>query len=83
MPAPLQLWQDVPVRHSLPQMVMWQVSVRPDLPILGGTSAAPAVGMPSFWPFSSSLAAVAAAADDKPWQLYRADPEQEPNAPAV
>jgi hypothetical protein len=83
LPAPLQLWQDVPVRHSLPQMVMWQVSVRPDLPILGGTSAAPAVGMPSFWPFSSSLAAIASGAGDKPWQLYRADPEQGPNAPAI
>ncbi len=83
LPAPLQLWQDVPVRHGLAQMVMWQVSVRPDLPILGGTSAAPAVGMPSFWPFSSSLAAIASAASDKPWQLYRADPEQGPNAPAI
>ena len=62
---------------------MWQVSVRPDLPILGGASGAPAVGMPSFWPFSSSLAAIAAAADDKPWQLYRADPQRGPNAPAI
>ncbi|MGA8494490.1 MAG: hypothetical protein WB764_03350 [Xanthobacteraceae bacterium] len=83
LPAPLQLWQDVPVRHGLPQMVMWQVSVRPDLPILGGASGAPAVGMPSFWPFSSNLAAIAAAAGDKPWQLYRADPQSGPNAPAI
>jgi hypothetical protein len=83
LPAPLQLWQDVPVRHGLPQMVMWQVSVRPDLPILGGASGAPAVGMPSFWPFSSSLAAIAAAADGKPWQLYRADPQRGPDAPAI
>jgi hypothetical protein len=83
LPAPLQLWEDVPVRHGLPQMVMWQVSVRPDLPILGGTAAAPAVGMPSFWPFSSSLAAIAAAADDKPWQLYCADPQRGPDAPAI
>ena len=39
--------------------------------------------MPSFWPFTSSLAAIAAAADDKPWQLYRADPQRGPDAPAI
>lgn len=83
LPQPLQLWEDVPVRHGLPQMVLWQTSVRPDLPVLDGTDDAPAIGMPSFWPFSSSLAALAAAADDKPWQLYRTDPELGPDSKAI
>jgi hypothetical protein len=83
LPAALQLWEEVPIRHGLPQMVMWQVSARPDLLVLGGTSGAPAVGMPSFWPFTSSLAAIASAADNKPWQLYRADPQLGPDAPKI
>ncbi len=72
-PAPLQLWEDVPVRHGLPQQVIWQTASRPALPVLGGATA---VGMPSFWPFTASLAAIAAAADANPWQLYRTDPQQ-------
>ncbi|MCT9825452.1 hypothetical protein [Pseudomonas veronii] len=79
-PQALQLWQDVPVRHGLAQRVIWQVPSRPELPCLG---AGAAIGMPSFWPFSASLNALAAAADDKPWQLYRADPQLGPNAPPV
>ncbi|MEN2976710.1 hypothetical protein P7L78_02580 (plasmid) [Tistrella bauzanensis] len=82
-PTALQLWQDVPVRHGLPQMVMWQVAARPDLPALGAGNGAAAVGMPSFWPFTSNLASLAASVDSGPWQLYRADPEQGPDAPAI
>lgn len=84
-PQALQLWEEVPVRHGLPQMVLWQVATRPGLPSLGGGAAAPAVGMPSFWPFTADLAALAArgAQDGLPWQLYRTDPEQGPAAPAL
>ncbi|TFG89643.1 MAG: hypothetical protein E4H17_00240 [Gemmatimonadales bacterium] len=82
-PQALQLWQDVPVRHGLPQMVLWQTAVRPNLPVLGDSAAAPAVGMPSLWPFTPSLSAIAAAAHDKPWQLYRTDPELGPDAKAI
>lgn len=82
-PQAMQLWQDVPVRHGLPQMVLWQTAQRPDLPVLGQGDEAPAVGMPSLWPFTPGLQAIAAAADDQPWQLYRADPERGPDAPAA
>lgn len=82
-PAPLQLWEDVPVRHGLSQMVIWQVASRPDLPSVGTAAEAPAVGMPSFWPFGSDLAAIAAAGDGGAWQLYRTDPEKGPDAPAL
>ncbi|HYJ29057.1 MAG TPA: hypothetical protein VEW25_01790 [Allosphingosinicella sp.] len=79
-PQAMQLWRDVPVRHGLPQMVLWQTTVRPALAALGAD--APAIGMPSLWPFTPGLSAIAAAADDKPWQLYRTDPERGPDAPA-
>jgi hypothetical protein len=82
-PQALPLWQDVPVRHGLPQRVLWQTAVRPNLPVLGDSSSAPALGMPSLWPFTTSLSAIAAAADDKPWQLYRTDPELGPDAKAI
>lgn len=79
-PRTLQLWEDVPVRHGLAQRVIWQVPGRPDLPCLGSAAA---IGMPSFWPFSASLSALAAAADNNPWQLYRADPQLGPDAPVM
>jgi len=81
--AALPLWEDVPVRHGLAQQVIWQVATPPDLPVLGGSDGAPAVGMPSLWPFSSALTVLAAAADALPWQLYRTDPERGPTAPSL
>jgi len=82
-PQALQLWDDTPVRYGLPQMVLWQVAKRPPLPCFGDPSTAPSVGMPSFWPFTSNLAVIAASADDKPWQVYRTDPERGPDAKAI
>ncbi|MEN3161292.1 LysM domain-containing protein [Tistrella mobilis] len=82
-PAPLQLWEDVPVRHGLSQMVIWQTPNQINLPALGEGAETASIGMPSFWPFGSDLAAIAAAADGGPWQLYRTDPEKGPDSPAL
>ncbi|AFK55879.1 LysM domain-containing protein [Tistrella mobilis] len=82
-PAPLQLWEDVPVRHGLSQMVIWQTPNQINLPALGEGAGTASIGMPSFWPFGSDLAAIAAAADGGPWQLYRTDPEKGPDSPAL
>ncbi|KYO52572.1 LysM domain-containing protein (plasmid) [Tistrella mobilis] len=82
-PAPLQLWEDVPVRHGLSQMVIWQTPNQINLPALSEGAETASIGMPSFWPFGSDLAAIAAAADGGPWQLYRTDPEKGPDSPAL
>ncbi|WHU04262.1 LysM domain-containing protein [Sphingomonas sp. NIBR02145] len=82
-PRAMQLWEDVPVRHGLPQRVLWQTAVRPDFPALGAPLDAPAVGMPSLWPFTPALSAIAARGETKPWLVYRTDPERGPDAPAI
>lgn len=82
-PQALQLWQDVPVRHGLPQRVLWQTAVRPNFAAFGGPNTGPVIGMPSLWPFTPALAAIAAREDGKGWQIYRTDPERGPDAPAL
>jgi hypothetical protein len=77
-PAPLALGRDVSVHHPLQQRLLWQTTETVTLPP-GDT---PKLGMPTLWPFSSELMAVATeGGGGRTFTLRASDPALGPAAP--
>ncbi len=78
-PASMPAFKSRPTRHGLPYGFIWNTPQRPHL----SDDTVPAVGMPSLWPLTPALRALARRDRRDVWRVYRSDPALGPDAPAA